>query len=57
LDTTTVLLLDADPESFRFEDDAVVFSSPTRRIPPSVAAPDASTGTCFLCYGSGFYTT
>jgi hypothetical protein len=27
LDTTTVLLLEVDPESLRFEDDAVVFSS------------------------------
>jgi hypothetical protein len=29
LDTTTVLLLDVDPQSLHFEDDAVVFSSPT----------------------------
>jgi hypothetical protein len=27
LDTTTVLLLDVDPQSLHFEDDAVVFSS------------------------------
>jgi len=26
LDTTTVLLLDVDPQSLHFEDDAVVFS-------------------------------
>jgi hypothetical protein len=31
LDTTTVLLLEVDPESLRFEDDAVVFSSPSRQ--------------------------
>jgi hypothetical protein len=39
LDTTTVLLLEVDPESLRFEDDAVVFSSPPG-CAPSVAAPE-----------------
>jgi hypothetical protein len=32
LDTTTVLLLDVDPQSLHFEDDAVVFSSPCRLL-------------------------
>jgi hypothetical protein len=34
-----VLLLEVDPESLRFEDDAVVFSSPPG-CAPSVAAPE-----------------
>jgi hypothetical protein len=32
LDTTTVLLLDVDPQSLHFEDDAVVFSAPCRLL-------------------------
>jgi hypothetical protein len=40
LDTTTVLLLDVDPESLRFEDDAVVFSSPSQRLITQRGAPE-----------------
>jgi hypothetical protein len=57
LDTTTVLLLDVDPQSLHFEDDAVVFSSPTLVVSRRVAAPGHPTGVCFFCCDPGFYTT
>jgi hypothetical protein len=53
LDTTTVLLLDVDPQSLRFEDDAVVFSSPPAWCTQRGGAPDACTATCFSCCGPG----
>jgi hypothetical protein len=57
LDTTTVLLLDVDPESLHFEDDAVVFSSPSQRLITQHGGAGAYTATCLLCCGPGFYTT
>jgi 5-formyltetrahydrofolate cyclo-ligase len=57
LDTTTVLLLEVDPESLRFEDDAVVFSSPSRLQVTQRGGARESNSICFFCCGPGFYTT
>jgi hypothetical protein len=57
LDTTTVLLLEVDPESLRFEDDAVVFSSATGPASRCVAAPGIEHLFDYPCCGPGFYTT
>src|SRR5918996_6312529 len=56
LDTTTVLLLDVDPQSLHFEDDAVVFSS---HLPQSrrVAAPECLHSCLLPLLWPGFYTT
>jgi hypothetical protein len=56
LDTTTVLLLDVDPQSLHFEDDAVVFSS---HLPQSrrVATPECLHSYLLPLLWPGFYTT
>jgi hypothetical protein len=55
LDTTTVLLLDVDPQSLHFEDDAVVFSS--HHGSRSVAAPECLHSYLLPLLWPGFYTT
>ena len=52
-----MLLLEVDPESLHFEDDAVVFSYQADCRSHSVAAPEYRTSICFFCCAPGFYTT